>query len=334
MWFKNVGLIIGVISIVLSLGGSDAIGAAITMKIGYATANDAQDQAGKLLKQKIEAGTNGKVNVQLFPASQLGNNQQIIQGVSNGSIEGNLQPTAFLGGFAPLLTIADLPFLWKDRESVEKVLNDPEVSKPLFDILAQKGIKGLSFYEYGPKNFLTTFSLDETDALSKHKFRVMQAPVLIDQYKAWNIIAIPTSMGEVYTALQQKTIEGLENTPDHFYQNKFFEVAPYYTESSHGHLVLIFIVNGKWFNSLPQDIQQTIAKVSVDIAPDVRKWGENKDQESLEKMKSSGKVTVKKMSSEQLNLLRSKSQVIYDNFIKINPGADSLIKVIRKKQGS
>ena len=170
--------------------------------------------------------------------------------------------------------------------------------------------------------------------LSKHKFRVMQAPVLIDQYNAWNIVAIPTSMGEVYTALQQKTIEGLENTADHFYQNKFYEVARYFTESSHGHLVLILIVNEKWFNSLPQDIQQTIARISRDIAPDVRKWGESKDQESLEKMKSSGKLTVKKLSSEQTEFLRSKSQVIYGKFIKDNPGADSLINAIRKKLGS
>ena len=193
MWFKKyVGLTTVVISLGLSLGGSGAVGATITMKIGYATANDAQDQAGKLLKQKIEAETNGKVNVQLFPASQLGNNQQIIQGVSNGSIEANLQPTAFLGGFAPLLTVADLPFLWKGRESVEKVLNDPEISKPLFNVLSQKGIKGLAFYEYGPKNFLTTFPVDQVDALSKHKFRVMQAPVLIDQYNAWNIVAMNT----------------------------------------------------------------------------------------------------------------------------------------------
>ena len=320
------------------LGGSGTEGATkdsvINVKLAYSTANDTQDQAGKLLKEKIEAETNGKVKIQLFPAGQLGSNQQLIQGVSNGTIEAVINPTAFLGGFAPLLTVADLPFLWKDRESVQNVLNDPEVSKPLFDSLAPKGIKGMAFFEYGPKNFLTTIPLDRPNALSKIKFRVMQAPVLIDQYKAWDCIAIPTAQGEVYTALQQKTIDGIENTPDYFYQNKFYEVAPYFTQSGHGHLVLIFMVNAKWFDSLPQDIQQTFVNISKDIVPIVGKWGEVKDQQSLENMKRNANFTVKTLSVGQTDILRSKSQLVYDNFIKSNPGADSIIKVIRKKLGS
>jgi C4-dicarboxylate-binding protein DctP len=296
-----------------------------TMRIGYATINDTQDYAGHRFKEQVEAASNGRIKVELYPGSQLGTNQKVVDSVQNGTIEGSFQPTAFLGGFAPILTTGDLPYLWPDQHVMLDILNNTEIGAEFRKVAQDKGVVIVGFVNQGTKHIVANFPVNSVKDLSGKKFRVMGAPVLVDMIKFWGGSAVPMAFSEIYTALQQRTVDAIEQTMELTLLNKYYEAAPYILLTSHGQLPEAIMINANWYNNLPQDLQKIISDVGQSVYKNVAKFCDESNAAALEKMKQSSNIKVVVPSKDVLDGFKSASLPTYDKFIKDVPGAQKFV---------
>lgn len=297
-----------------------------TMRVATPTNNDPQTYEMELFKKAIEAKTNGQIKVELYPASQLGSNAQMLQQLSAGSIQAMLEPTAFLGGFNELLTIVDIPYLWPDVYQAAEYLNG-EGGKLFDEGLAQKGIVALRYYEYGPRTILLKNNVEKLDDLKGQKIRVMGAPVLVDEINKWGGSGIAMGVPELYTALQQGTIDGLESAAMFFYSGKYYENAKYLWMEPQGAEITLFMANKQWLDSLPADLQQAVKDASVEITEDAIKYARENNDKAIEEMKKVG-ITVIERNDEIHQQLVEATKPVIEEFEKRVAGSKEIIEKI------
>jgi C4-dicarboxylate-binding protein DctP len=262
---RKLFVVLAVVSIFGVTGWDQPMAAEFTMKLGHATANDAHDMAARHFAKEVERLSNGRIAAPVYNASQLGNNEKMNKDVRLGAQECLVQPAGFCVPYIPAAAALDLPFLFPSLEVFEKVANS-DATKPLRDSTLKAGVEMVGFLQCAFKYFCTTFPLQKADDLKGRKIRIIQSPVLVTQFKAWGAIPIPMAMGEIYTGLQQGTCEGFDNPIDLIENMKFHEVAKYVTRSLHAANSIIVLVNKKWLDSLPPDLQaavRTAGKTSI-----------------------------------------------------------------------
>lgn len=252
-------LLIGLVALsVIGLTGWSHVGAAgYTMKVGHATLKDAQDEITILFAKEVERLSGGKIKAPVYGASQLGNNPKMNKDVLSGVQEVLVQPACFSVPYIPILGVLDLPGLFPNREVQAKVLASDAV-KPFQDAARKRGLEIVSFFGGGFKILATTFPLKNADDLKGHKIRVMQSPELVGQFKAFNAVGVPMPLGECYTAMQQGVVEGFEGAADVVQKFKLYEAGKYIANTYHGSLSSFILVNKKWLDSLPADLQKAV----------------------------------------------------------------------------
>lgn len=236
-------------------------GQKIVMKIAHAAKpGSARDQGAVRIKEVVEKETNGKVEVQLYPASQLGGGKDLIEGMQMSTIEMVILPSSFLGGFAPLTTIMDLPFFFPEDYKKMMELEAGPAGQKLRATTEEIGVKTLDIWHTGYKGFSAQTTLRKPADFKGLKFRVMPSPIQIAQYEAMSATPINMEFSECYNALQSGAIDGQENPIDTTYDMKFHEVQKTFTLSRHGVLDQFIMVSKDWFEKLPADIQAAVLK--------------------------------------------------------------------------
>lgn len=282
--------LVGVAAILIfgAAGWSDAIAASeYTMKIGHATAKDAQDAMANHFAKKVEEFSDGRIKAPVYNASQLGNNPKMNKDVRSGAQEALIQPAGFAVPYIRTLAVLDLPFLFSGHEVFAKVmLMNNKATEPLRKAARKAGLEIVSFLGCGFKYFCTTFPLKTFEDLKGRKIRVIQSPVLISQIKAFSAIGIPMPLGELYTALQQGVVEGFTNPVSIIERMKYYEVSKYTTNTIHGGNASMVFVNKRWFDSLPAVLQEAVRKAGMATEGRVgAEYMSKFDQRSLEIIK-------------------------------------------------
>jgi tripartite ATP-independent transporter DctP family solute receptor len=298
------------------------------MRIGTPTTNDPQVYEMEQFKKILDQKTGGKIKVELYPSGQLGSNSQMLQGLQAGTIQALLEPTAFLGGFSSVLNVVDLPYFFKDVWSATELLNG-SAGDPLRAYLEKKGIVTASFYPYGDRVTLTVSKIEKKEDFSGKKIRVMGAKVLQDQFNAWGASGIPMDVPELYTALQQKTLDGLESAAQFFQTGKYYEVAKFLLTEPKGAEVTIFMVNKAWLDSLPQDLRTAVYDAAKEVQPLATEYAKKTEGEARKIMADAG-VEIVDASEEFRNQLIEASQVVHENFLKDNPDAKDIYDQLKK----
>ncbi len=291
-----------------------------------------RDKLMHLYATNLSEHTKGRIRVEVYPSAQLGDNRQIIEGIQVGTIEGTISPTAFLGGFEPLLTVMDLPFLFPSIDIASKVANS-EVGFDLVREVERKGIKGLAFYGEGEKNFVTNFPVRRPADLQGKKFRSLPTPVVLEQFRAWGVVPIPMEVPELYNALAQGLVVGQEQEWGVVSDFRFYEVSKYLTESRHGVFVEFFFVSKKWFDRLPEDLQKAVVAEAQALVPVRLKWGKDYNQAALDSILSAHKdVQFYKLTREELQSFRDASLPAQRKYVELAgpKGAQYLEKIKAK----
>jgi C4-dicarboxylate-binding protein DctP len=256
-------------------------------------------KVGELVKQR----TNGEVEFQLFPASQLGNARQMNEGVQFGTIEGTVMPGSFLGGFNPVVSILDIPFLMPaDRVQAQKLREGP-MGKAILDSFASRGFAAVGIWPNGRKNITSNKPLDNPEAMKGQRFRVMDSKILVEQFNGVGASAIPINFGELYTALQTGVVDGQENPLDTIYTMKFHEVQKNLIITDHGVLDDIILFNPAWWNRLPAGHREVIVKAFQEALPEVERNKEAAQKTALDGIKS-GRIAVRETSDGERRKLR------------------------------
>mgnify|MGYP003587796940 CR=1 FL=1 len=268
-----------------------AAGQKITLKFYWTTVDGEKDPyaiSARTFKELVEKKTQGKVDVKLYPNSQLGGERDAIEGISLGTIDMGVITNAPISGFVPQFQILDLPFIFKDAAQAYKVL-DGEFGKSLLKRLEARGIIGLGFSEGGFRHMLNNVRPIKTpDDVKGIKFRVMENPTYIGMFKALGSNPTPMAWGETFTAVQQKTIDGLEIPIPVIYQNKYFEVTKYLSLTNHTYSPLIFMISKKTWDKLPADVQKAVADSVTEAIPLQRAKNAKNIEELMKELKTKG----------------------------------------------
>jgi tripartite ATP-independent transporter DctP family solute receptor len=265
--------------------------AVVEIKFGHTGSLEHQYQIGaEQFKKLVEAESKGEIKVNIFPQAQLGGERDLAEGVRMGTIEIASVAAGNLAGFVPELQLFGIPFLFPTAKQVYAVL-DGEVGKDIAAIMASKGFVSLAFWEVGFRNMTNnTRPVKTPEDMKGLKIRVQESKIWIQFMNRLGAVATPIPFGELYSALQQKVVDGQENPVATIYSMKFYEVQKYLSLTGHTYEPAHVIANPKWFNGLDPKHQAIILKAAADAAVYQRQTLADKDKERFEVIKKAGVV--------------------------------------------
>jgi len=239
------------------------------------------------IAELVEERTDGKVVIKIFPSSQLGKAQKLVEGLVLGTLDFAMTTTAVLGQFEPKLLVFGFPYMMRDRAHAYKALDT--IGIELGKNLEPKGIKVLGFFENGIRHMINNKrKINSPDDMKGLKMRVMSTPVYIELMKSLGADPTPMAFGEVYSACQQGTIDGLECPAVHFWQKRFFEVNKYITLTGHTYESEPLMISMKTWNKLPEEYQKILLEATAEALEYSRKIAVEQESDYFQKIKDSG----------------------------------------------
>ena len=262
-----------------------AVAAGWTLQTGSASAQQMRlphccaaeshfDQGAKKFATVLEQKTGGKMRVRVFPGGQLGQETEVIQNVQNGTIELTMVGHDPLAQFAPLTTILSQPYLFRDHEHAFKVLSGP-LGQQIADALRAQGLRVLAWGDNGARVYTNSVRpINAPGDLNGLKVRSPQSPVNLAVTKAFGGIPIAMPYGEVYTALQQKTIDGQENAVINIFPARLYEVQKFMSMTNHLLSFTVLLMNEQAYGKLPEEHKQAMvasAREAMDFQRQIAK---------------------------------------------------------------
>lgn len=240
-----------------SLGLSQAQAADYTLTFAHVLIEETPNgQAALRFKEEVEEKSDGRIEIQVLPAAQVGGDVEIIEQIQMGLVDIGIPPTATLGNFEPRLQILDLPFLLSDYDTMVKVL-DGDVGREILDTLNDDNMYGVNFWGAGFRHMTNNVRpIHGPEDLEAIRMRTMQAPIIISTYENLGANATAMAFTEVYNGLQQGVVEGQENPLANIYTMRFHEVQDYLSLTNHAYHAYAAVINQGTWDSLPEDLQQ------------------------------------------------------------------------------
>jgi tripartite ATP-independent transporter DctP family solute receptor len=266
--------------------------------------------AGKKFEELVEAKLPGKYDVQVYANAQLGDDVRATEGVRMGTLEMVATSASPLTGLVPEFNVFDLPFIVPSEKAADAIYDGP-VGAKLAAALEPKGIKLLAYYENGFRQL--TNSVREVKApadLKGLKIRTMQNPIHLDAFRAMGANPTPMPFSEVFTALQQKTIDGQENPIPTIWLSKFYEVQKYVSLTGHVYGPHILLIGKKLFDSFPAEDQKVIAEAAKESAVYQRTVNRKMNSDFVADLKKAG-ITVIELSPEQKKAFQEACAPVY-----------------------
>lgn len=235
-----------------------------TIKVGYIGSDTHPTmQAMKVFASDIDKGSKGKIKVELYPNAQLGGDRELTEAVQMGTIQMAIPSTSALAGFDKRVQVLDLPYLFTTRKAAFDAV-DGELGKKLNSYLDKKGFTILGYQENGFRHVTNSKRPVKTPAdLKGLKIRTMENPMHIAYFKALGANPTPMSWGELYTALQQGTVDAQENPYAMIDDGKFYEVQKFVSETGHVFSYEVLIANKKFMDKLPKDLRNIVTESAV-----------------------------------------------------------------------
>ena len=202
----------------------------------------------------VKERSGGRIEIQVYPAGQLGDEKETIESTRLGTIQINRTSTSPLAEFVPDMKILGLPYLFRDALHQWNVLHGP-IGHELFETLPDAGFVGLTYYDGGARSFYNNERAIRSPAdLQGLKIRTQQSEVMMATVKALGASPTPMAFSEVYTSLQTGVIDGAENNPPSYVSTGHYEVAKYYALDGHSRVPEIVIISRKaWDTLVPED---------------------------------------------------------------------------------
>jgi len=245
------------------------------------------DYFAKLVGEKSK----GEMEVQVFPSSQLGSQKDMTEGLIYGTIDMVLTGTADLGQFQPKMSLFDLPFLFKDRAHAYKALDT--VGMELGKELEPRGLKLLGYMENGIRHLTNNVRPVATPAdMAGLKIRVMSNKIYIETIKSLGGSPTPMAFGELYSAMQQGTVDGQENPSAHIYTKRFFEVQKYASLTAHAYAPEPVLISMITWGRLSDAEKAIIQEAAAEAIAWQRDLSTKQDNEYWDKIKATGKIEV------------------------------------------
>jgi len=211
--------------------------------------------------KNVEAKTKGGLKIEVFHSAQLGVEEDILEQIRAGANVGQNTDSARMGNYVPGIACMNGPYFAETLEEVEKLKKMPTVKAWLDELANKYGFKVLSFgWVQGYRHFFTNKPVRTPEDLKGLRIRTPPAPIWQESVRALGATPVALAFGEMYPALQQKVVDGVELVYNNIPAGRFYEVLKYVSETRHIMLVNFEVISAKWFNALPPNYQKILVK--------------------------------------------------------------------------
>ncbi|PLX77486.1 MAG: C4-dicarboxylate ABC transporter substrate-binding protein [Desulfuromonas sp.] len=268
---------------------------------------------GFRIRDRVWEETNGRLYVDFRPLSQLGGEKDVINKLKFGAVQGMMSSSVAAANIAPRLGIVNLPFVVDTFDKLDKFRTTPSLWQPFRDAPLRSGMQVLDFTGYGSYGWATTTPVKTLADAKSVNFRIAQAPVNVDTYKAWGLKFTVLPWPDVPQALQTGVIDGLDHTPIVCNISKKFNIAKYYTDINYAQGLYVHIVNKKWLDKLPPEVRDTFLKVVAEESASARKLTRQQQEEQITNAKTAGIEFISLQESDWQSL-KNGAEKIYQSW--------------------
>ncbi|MFV7789712.1 DctP family TRAP transporter solute-binding subunit [Aliarcobacter lanthieri] len=323
-------------TIAAAMLATSSFAADYVMKISHVVSdNTPKGMAANFLEKRIEELTEGKIDVQVFPNSQLYGDADEMKALAMNNVQLIMPSLSKFPSIVPQIQLFDLPFLFRDKEHLYKVM-DGEVGAILKSYVdAKKQMKAFDYWDAGFKHFSSSKQaiINPEDAKGQ-KFRIQSSKVLEEQIKAIGGSPQILPFSEVYSALQQGVVDATENPLSNLWTKKFHEVQSSLTLSNHGYLGYLVVMNQKFWDKLPKDLQEKVSQAMKEATEFERKATEEDDAKIMAELRKyaadSKRLEIYELTQDQVANWRKVMETVYPKFYNVI-GEDLIKKAIETK---
>jgi TRAP-type C4-dicarboxylate transport system substrate-binding protein len=280
---------------------------------------------GYNLRDALWKKSNGRIYVDYRPLAQLGGEKDVISKLKIGAVQGMLASSVASANIADKLGIVNLPYVIDTFDKLDKFRSDPELWGPFSNSAQAAGLMVPDITGYGLYGWATTTPVKTLADAKSVNFRIAQAPVNTDLYKAWGYKFTVLPWPDVPQALQTGVINGLDHTAIVCNITKKFTIAKYFTEVNYAQGLFIHLVNKRWFNKLPADLQKIFIEVIEEESAKTRELTRKQHDVQVAKAKEAG-VEFFPLSAADKATLVKEAESVYASWGK-KIGTDYLAKV-------
>ena len=294
MIYRNQAMQLTIAALLLALLGvaADAADQKMVFKAsdvhpeGYPTV-----QAVENMGKKLEAATGGRLSIQMYASMQLGGEKEAIEQAQVGALQFARVSVGALGPVVDDLNVFNLPFLFRNTDHMEKIIDGP-IGQELLDKVSSNpkaGLIGICWMDAGARNVYDTKKPVQTIGdLKGMKVRVMGNPMFVDMMNALGGNGVAMGYDQVFSALQTGVVDGAENNPPSFVFDNHYQVAKYYTLTEHLIVPEILVFSRTTWDTLSKDDQALIKKLAREAQLEERQLWKKVEDEAMAKMKASG----------------------------------------------
>lgn len=247
--------------------------------------------AVEAMGKKLEAATNGRISIQMFPSMQLGGEKEMIEQAQIGALQIARISVGPMGPLVPEMNVFNLPFMFRDAAHMEKVIDGPigdELLKKLSDHPTANLI-GLCWMNSGTRNvYNSKRPIEKLDDLKGLKIRMMGNPLFVDTMNALGGNGVAMGFDQLINAMQTGVVDGAENNEPSYESGQHYRYARYYSLTGHLMIPELLVFSKRSFNAMSKDDQALVMKFSREAQQDQRKLWYERERESLEKLKAAG----------------------------------------------
>ncbi len=266
--------------------------AEIVLKLGHiADPENPYAQGAVHFAKLVKERTKGEVDIQVYPSSQLGNQRDLVEGLTFGTVDMTLTSNAVLGNFIPEISVLDLPFIFRDLDHAYKALDT--VGMEIAKQGEARGIKTLAIWENGIRHMTNNKRPIKTPAdMAGLKIRVMEQPIYITMMESLDASPTPMAFSEIYTALQKGVIDGQENPLAHIATKRFYEVQKFVSLSGHTYASEPLLISTIAWNKLNDEQKKVVAQAALDARDWQRDLCRKLEDGFAKTIVDSGKATI------------------------------------------
>ncbi|MFO7983316.1 MAG: TRAP transporter substrate-binding protein [Desulfuromonadales bacterium] len=280
---------------------------------------------GYKIRDRVWELTDGRLYVDFRPLAQLGGEKDVINKLGVGAVQGMMSSSVAAANVDDTLGIVNLPFVVDTFDKLDTFRNDPELWGPFSKSALDKGIMVADITGYGTYGWATTTPVKSLKDAKAVNFRIAEAPVNTDIYKAWGLKFTVMPWPDVPQALQTGVISGLDHTPIVCNITRKFNIAKNFTEVNYAQGLFIHLINKRWFDKLPEELQKTLKQVIAEESAEARELTREQQKEQVAKAKEAGVEFIALSEADRQSLIELAAPVYEKWGEKIGP--DYLQKV-------
>ena len=308
-------IVIAAIAIALVAVPADAQLRERTIRWGHLNNTDHPVSFGvQKFAEILAAKSGGKLKVREFPASQLGNEMQMQSALRGGTQEMLSASTTSLASVVKEFGLLDFPFAVSTTAQAEALVGAGPFGQAMIDVLPEKDLIGLGYWGLGFRNATNSSrSIAKVEDFAGLKLRVIPNPVFLETFKALKANPVPMNFGELYTALENKTVDGQENPYTVILSNKFYEVQKYVSATNHAFTQNILLVSKKFWDKLSPEEQKMMREAVAETRDYQREQTRIQAEKALTELKAKG-MTFNEIAPAEYARMQQATKAVAERF--------------------